>query len=339
VFYLSSSIVIKIADGKFYPILPEKAEAKKRLVLTTVHDGQKSAQIDLYRSPSGSMHDAHYIGTLVVENISPKKKGDPSVELIIASDAEGEISAKAKDLDNPEDGEVSALSVFLESVDRGSIEAGDDFDLEGSADEVEEFEEVEEKRSIFQSPILVIIVVLAAVFCLWFFMFDGNTVLFHNPAPKSASERANSITPKANFDPPPVVEPPLTAVPVYPRFQDDVAPAYSQTKVAAEPVVKSAYTADVKSKGDNGLKVEPVVKSAYVAEPDVRTAPPVMSYNVPKVIPKGGFAYKVRWGDTLWDISNAFYRSPAYYKYIAKYNGIKNPNRIISGITIRIPPR
>lgn len=47
--------------------------------------------------------------------------------------------------------------------------------------------------------------------------------------------------------------------------------------------------------------------------------------------------YKIVWGDTLWDISNAYYKTPWKYKRIANYNGIKNPDHIISGNWILIP--
>lgn len=47
--------------------------------------------------------------------------------------------------------------------------------------------------------------------------------------------------------------------------------------------------------------------------------------------------YKIKWGDTLWDISNTYYKTPWKYKYIASYNKIANPDHIISGTTITIP--
>ncbi|MDR2097396.1 MAG: LysM peptidoglycan-binding domain-containing protein [Spirochaetaceae bacterium] len=37
-------------------------------------------------------------------------------------------------------------------------------------------------------------------------------------------------------------------------------------------------------------------------------------------------------------MSQAFYRTPWRYNYLARYNGIRNPDRIVSGRTIRIPP-
>jgi len=47
--------------------------------------------------------------------------------------------------------------------------------------------------------------------------------------------------------------------------------------------------------------------------------------------------YRIRWGDTLWDIADAYYKNPWRYPKIAKYNKIKNPDLIISGTDILIP--
>ena len=48
-------------------------------------------------------------------------------------------------------------------------------------------------------------------------------------------------------------------------------------------------------------------------------------------------SYKIKWGDTLWDIADTYYKNPWRYKKIAKYNNIKNPDHIISGTVILIP--
>ena len=66
------------------------------------------------------------------------------------------------------------------------------------------------------------------------------------------------------------------------------------------------------------------------AEEVVPAQPPVAEK--PKNI-----SYKIKWGDTLWDIADTYYKNPWRYKYIARYNGIKNPDHIISGTVIIIP--
>ncbi|MDE5775943.1 MAG: LysM peptidoglycan-binding domain-containing protein, partial [Treponemataceae bacterium] len=60
--------------------------------------------------------------------------------------------------------------------------------------------------------------------------------------------------------------------------------------------------------------------------------PPQEKKSEPKEI-----VYKIKWGDTLWDLSATYYKNPWLYPKIAHYNNIKNPNYIVAGSTIRIP--
>ena len=57
----------------------------------------------------------------------------------------------------------------------------------------------------------------------------------------------------------------------------------------------------------------------------------------PKPEPKKDIVYKIKWGDTLWDIADTYYKNPWRYHKIARYNGIKDPDYIISGTKILIP--
>lgn len=57
----------------------------------------------------------------------------------------------------------------------------------------------------------------------------------------------------------------------------------------------------------------------------------------PKAEKKPDVKHRIRWGDTLWDLSESYYRTPWKYPKIANYNHIKNPDLIISGTDILIP--
>jgi hypothetical protein len=322
---MASTIGIKIANGEFYSIIEENSNVKKRLILTTVHDSQKSMQIDLYKSYVQSMADALYIGSIVVENISPKPKGDPSVELIIGSKDDGVISAVATDMDASAKGEHLHLSVSLKSFDEENRDIEfPDFELEpddtpplGLYEKAQAVKKQDERKKFPWIIILIVILVLLLGFALWFFLIRG----------RSGGEST-----------PPVTETRTTA----PRAAEAAPTTQAAEPAPSAPAVQAAEPAPppVQAAPEPIPVIEaPASPPAPVVSRRTRTPAPVASYRVPAVIPREGAPYTIRWGDTLWDIAEAFYRNPWLYPRIARFNNIRNPNLIISGTTIRIPPR
>ena len=92
---------------------------------------------------------------------------------------------------------------------------------------------------------------------------------------------------------------------------------------------------------------EPVVEAVeapVVEEPEEKAVEPAASeveaagsQGLPPTGSGGGVWYRLKWGDTLWDLSNSFYRTPWLYKIIAVENDIKNPDVIYAGDDIHIP--
>jgi hypothetical protein len=329
---MAATIGIKIANGEFYSIIDENSNVKKRLVLTTVHDNQRSVQIDLYKSSVRTMADALYIGSLVVEDIGEKPKGEPSIEMIIACDAEGQISAEALDLDTGSGGQHQYLSVSLKSLDEDNRDLNlPDFELEQQesppqglyerASAIKRKAEGRGKR-LWPLALLLGVVVIAGCLALFFFLINGGAFLTQGGSGTEVPE-VRSAEPEIREELPP---PPPPAEP---------APSPAQPAVPAQTPPPP--------KAEAPKPAAPVIQAPAQPRPAERVSrkrnPPVASYKVPASIPKNGAAYKIRWGDTLWDISAAFYRNPWLYPRIARYNGIKNPDRIISGTTIRIPPK
>lgn len=117
-----ATIGIKIADGSFVPVFDRSFRGKRRLVLTTVRDNQDSVQIDLYQGVGEGLEGPEYIGSLVVENISPAPKGSPEVNLMVGIDEAGNLNATATDSSS---GEYQSLSVSLASLDAGKSDLPD----------------------------------------------------------------------------------------------------------------------------------------------------------------------------------------------------------------------
>ena len=82
-------------------------------------------------------------------------------------------------------------------------------------------------------------------------------------------------------------------------------------------------------------QILPAKPDEIVVAPRAETVAPVRPAAASKST--GDVAYRIKWGDTLWDIADAYYKNPWRYPRIARYNNIKNPDYIISGTTIRIP--
>jgi hypothetical protein len=352
---MASNIGIKIANGEFYPIIEENSLLKKRLILTTVHDNQPSVQIDLYRSTVGVMADAQYIGSLVVENIKQKSKGEPSIEMVISSNSRGEIIADAIDLDTSAGGEHYVLTVSLKSLDETSRDMEiPDFELESNeepptglyqrAQKIRKEKKGSSKVWIF---VLIGIILILGLLAAWLFLLGGMNVAssFIDRSVAVLNVRQEPAGPAKQPEPAPVepIKQPEPA-PVEPARQPEPAPIEPARQ--PEPVRESTPEPVRPSEPVQQVTQPVPVIQAPVTAPAPRQEttrqrppPPVASYNVPAVIPREGVNYRIRWGDTLWDISEAFYRNPWLYTRIARHNNIRNPNLIISGRTIRIPPK
>ncbi len=105
-------------------------------------------------------------------------------------------------------------------------------------------------------------------------------------------------------------------------------------KSSAGELIKPASTASVSAP-------LPKVESVPAKENEIVIAS-VPSVVVPETPVKNAkqipdIKYTVVWGDTLWDIANAYYKNPWKYTELAEYNHLKNPNFIQTGSTLLIP--
>jgi nucleoid-associated protein YgaU len=309
-------IGIKLANGEFYPVLDAGAPAKKSLVLTTVNDGQKSVQIDLYRGEGPTVLDMDYVGSLVVEDIPLAPSGEPDIRLEIALDEMGILKASTR---NPGSGEEQSLDVAIEALGEERKYDIPDFDLEeertdtlpNEATSPEEgagllaaasrVREDRERRKVPWILLLAVLAVAVIVLLAWLLWPKGQAAV-------KAPEGKPAVT-----SPAPAVTSPAPAV---------TSPA---------PAAKAATPAPAPTPAPAAAAPAPVAKAT--------TQPaPAPAASAPKATAKDT-RYRIKWGDTLWDLAYVYYRDPWLYPRISKYNKIKNPDYILAGTTILIPPR
>lgn len=323
-------IGLKLANGAFYPVMDEGRSARKRLVVTTVADGQRSVQIDIYRGEGERIADSGYVGSLVIENIPEAPKGEPDIRLELGLAEDGTLSALAQD---PASGEHQSLRISLESLEEEEKYEIPDFEFEEETDELpasaasqdeeddllpddggkallDEGLDDEEPEAGAREPSkarrILFIALVAALFialALAFSFFVYRCSVSDRPSDSIVETEEAAPAPAAPKPEPPKVEP---------------APAAAAAAPAAVEPAKAVATP------------APAVAPAPPKTPPVAAEP---------AKPAAGVRYRLRWGDTLWDLAYAYYRNPWLYPRIAKANGIKNPDRIIAGRTITIPPR
>jgi len=313
----TNNIGLKLADGEFYPVIEEGTAARKRLVVTTVQDGQPSVQIDLYRGQGPTVKDTTYIGSLVVEGIPHLPKGEPDIRMDLGLADDGTLTAFAQEAST---GASQGLKVSLEALseeekyeipdfefskveEAAGLSAFSDEDFEGTdslppeadsaqllADVRSEAEAEEAREKPRNRPGSIILVLLSILLVLLIAAFLVYKFVLAAPAPPKAA--------------------PVQATEAQPQPQPKVA---AMEPPAAQPAPAAAVPAPEPKAAQTGKK--------------------------PASFKNPGVSYKIRWGDTLWDLSYAYYRDPWVYMRIAKANKIKNPDLIITGDKIWIPAK
>lgn len=304
-----STISIKVADGSFFPVLEPGFTGKKKLTLTTVKDNQNKVQIDLYSGGDASASDARYIGSLMIENIPSAPQGEPEIELLIALDEEGQLEAEASE---KQTGESQRFSTSVTRLPEEDILGEPDFEVGETASPTLDFEEppltgetygeTETAHRPARPQRKGANVLLLAVFVLLGLLLVGAAAYFI----WRATEGPGSATTAA----------PAVQQPAAQSSQPSAAASQPAAKPAPAPVAPAAQ--------------EPAAAPAAKA-PAATPAP------APKPSAPAALTYRIKWGDTLWDLAATYYRNPWLYPRLARANGIKNPDLIIAGTRITIP--
>jgi len=294
----TENIGIKVADGTIFPVVEEGFSGQKKLILTTVRDNQTAVQIDLYKGGGEKAEQSNYVGTLVIENIEPAPKGNPEVEVVLGVDDSGNLNARASDILT---GEQQSLSVSLESLlPQGSYDIPE-FALD------EELTESQERESVndFEQELL-----------------TGETY----PIIDSDRRREHIERKKRN----PLF---LIGFVVLCLFLIAILAffIYRGLKGTGVPALQGGTVSELPAGDDGG-------KAAEAPPPAEKKTETTEEKAVEQSAPtRPGVWYKVKRGDTLWDISGTYYRNPWLFPKIARENRIMNPDIIFADQKIFIP--
>ena len=363
-----NDIGIKLADGTFYPILSD-AVRFQNIELTTVRDNQETVQIDLFQKGE----TLEYIGSLIVEDIAQKKAGESTISLKLEVDENENLKAEAADLDS---GAGQTLKVSLAAVtpnDEGNDFNLNDFELSPQKDfsemssenfisettaerEAASFGAGEKKFPKWLAAILILLGIAVLVLAVLLLgrscsnkkPASGDDVAsIKVPAPETTSkvpEPANdtinvtgsSSEAKTGNEGGESAESDKTGSSEGNGSASDAAEAASNASNESDSSSTSATsgTTEAGATGTtetSGTTEKTSSTSAASATGDAKKTAKLQTN------PDGSVRYLLKWGDTLWDLAETFYKNPWDYVLIAKYNKIKNPSYIIAGTYINIP--
>ena len=363
-----NDIGIKLADGTFYPILSD-AVRFQNIELTTVRDNQETVQIDLFQKGE----TLEYIGSLIVEDIAQKKAGESTISLKLEVDENENLKAEAADLDS---GAGQTLKVSLAAVtpnDEGNDFNLNDFELSPQKDfsemssenfisettaerEAASFGAGEKKFPKWLAAILILLGIAGLVLAVLLLgrscsnkkPASGDDVAsIKVPAPETTSkvpEPANdtinvtgsSSEAKTGNESGESAESDKTGSSEGNGSASDAAEAASNASNESDSSSTSA-TSGTTEAGATGT-----TETAGTTEKTSSTSAASATGDAKKTAklqtnPDGSVRYLLKWGDTLWDLAETFYKNPWDYVLIAKYNKIKNPSYIIAGTYINIP--
>ncbi len=324
-----ATIGIRTADGKFYPILDERGRTQKTLTLTPVRSEQEWVEIAFYRSESGTMEDARFTGLLTLDNQKDGLLGG-NIKLSVESDGNGSFTPTAEN--------ACGRAVFSPSMDEtdGGVYAND----AGVAPFGLLFDRPKDKpRWLPMVAVVLAVAVLGGSAA--FFVLRGNED--STPTREGMESTALPSPGTTDAEAPPVLEKIIETVQA---SLEEEPPSGALPSVSdAEPVQTVPQLLDAASSGASDAKATPIpallLPPTDDGEASVIVAPklpaPVRSVKAPRPIPAGGAMYVVRWGDTLWDITDVFYGNPWLFKRLASYNKLRYRAVLLPGTRIRIP--
>jgi LysM repeat protein len=264
-------------------------------------------QIDLYRGNGSSLAEARYIGSLLIENIPAAAQGEPEIDLLIGIDESGQFFAEASDMST---GEAQKFATSLSTLAAEDTYREPEFEMDLEKTEEVELEErpltgesypvSEEDRRRERIQKKGPNIFLLVLFVLLGVLLVVAIAYFIYRSIQGPQIPPLSVSGSATT----ATQPAQPSAAQSTSSQTATAPAASTQSTAAAPAATQATAAPAASGGTSST---------------------------------GAVTYRIKQGDTLWDISSTYYRNPWLYPKLANANSIRNPDLIFAGTRITIP--
>ncbi|MCX8058856.1 MAG: molecular chaperone DnaK [Spirochaetes bacterium] len=95
------SLGVEVEGNLFVPIINRNTQipAENSKIFTTIKDGQKAVEINVYQGERKVCSENIYLGKFTLENIREAKAGEPKIRVIFSIDVDGKLEVKAFDED------------------------------------------------------------------------------------------------------------------------------------------------------------------------------------------------------------------------------------------------
>ncbi len=311
---------VRTVDGAVVPLLDLQRAAPGRAVFTTIVDGQSQAVFDFYYR-SGPSAAWTYLDSLSLPRIPPARAGVPDLEVEAVVDSGGNLVLQMHDpVSKRPAGFVleRAMLQRLLAAQPGSAGSGSPAAVPEPDTPTPSAPASRRPRRL--GPLLLALVLGAGILA-------GGLVLLRGSGSRSgrrpSAARAAPAQTQVQAVPSPQPEPAAAVRPIEP------APAPSQPAPAALPAPAGSPAAGTPA-------TAPRASAPPAASPAAPTAAVPATPAGAAELPAD--RHPIAWGDTLWRIAERYYGERGLYRELAESNALEDPDRIIAGRTLVLPP-
>jgi hypothetical protein len=290
-------IGIRLADRSVFQVFPDERPGKRRVILSTSHEGQDRVEIPIVRSTGDPVSRPAPItlGTLRLEDLAVLPRDEQEIQLTLTLGAGGTLAVAATDAGS---GNVESISINLPqaTAEAAYVVPESLTSLPAKATTA--------PRRLWPAILVLLVLIVLLGGALWLAFGSADRPVDTETAENDVA--GGEVLTRSRLDD---GESETAAAPA-PSEPDETAGAGGEeAPMAPEESTAGAPTASA---------------SSAVASPDA--SPPV-----------GSIEYRIRRGDTLWDLANSFYGNPWLYPTLAETNRIPDPDLIYAEDKLTVP--